>query len=478
MARKLHIQPQPSLPPSRQLAIAANGVQHRILRSSLTLAVVVLAVAFLTNVLVEHDISQSCKAGVGALSQQQRELGEFAAFVDTPLTPNDFAVRLAALPADGWQLQALAHWLDDDPSTLRADAVALTRYRAWFDALRIGNRRQLVGKLGREAAFEHLRAPGARDELAATARAIPLRLPDGLLAFLARHEAVMARLQTAATALSGAREQWRGAVQGRTFIEWLTSDTAPAALLAEHQLQIEATDLQRLQGRAREQAQGGYLMQTLGRQSLTAAYAKQHNQVLERQVVLRRLAHDSDLAAWLIGQLGDDPVLTDAGVVQTIATRLVDDRGVLNVEARLTGAYGTRMGLSANTFWLLVVSLLVCAAGITNAMLVSVLERFREIATMKCLGALDGFIARLFLTESAFLGGTGGVLGVILGCLIGVARMVSGYGNWVTRFFPWAEILETAAICIGCGLGLAMVSALYPAYSAARMPPMAAMRVD
>ena len=111
-------------------------------------------------------------------------------------------------------------------------------------------------------------------------------------------------------------------------------------------------------------------------------------------------------------------------------------------------------------------------------MLVSVLERFREIATMKCLGAMDGFIARLFLLEAAFLGLVGGVLGVLLGGVIGVVRMSAAYGEWVWRFFPWAELFGTAGTAIVCGLGLATLSALYPAFAAARMPPMEAMRVE
>jgi len=50
--------------------------------------------------------------------------------------------------------------------------------------------------------------------------------------------------------------------------------------------------------------------------------------------------------------------------------------------------------------WLVVLSLLVCLVGIANAMLMSVTERFREIGTMKCMGALDGFIIKLFILES------------------------------------------------------------------------------
>ena len=45
-------------------------------------------------------------------------------------------------------------------------------------------------------------------------------------------------------------------------------------------------------------------------------------------------------------------------------------------------------------------SLLVCTVGITNSMLMAVTERFKEIGTMKCLGALDSFVVVLFMLES------------------------------------------------------------------------------
>src|SRR5262249_9292677 len=51
----------------------------------------------------------------------------------------------------------------------------------------------------------------------------------------------------------------------------------------------------------------------------------------------------------------------------------------------------------ARQIWLVVMSLVVCTVGISNSMLMSVTERFKEIGTMKCLGALDSFIVKLFL---------------------------------------------------------------------------------
>jgi len=68
--------------------------------------------------------------------------------------------------------------------------------------------------------------------------------------------------------------------------------------------------------------------------------------------------------------------------------------------------------------WVVVLSLIVCVVGITNAMLMSVTERYKEIGTMKCLGALDRFIVELFLLESSFQGLIGSFLGAFAGMIV------------------------------------------------------------
>ena len=72
----------------------------------------------------------------------------------------------------------------------------------------------------------------------------------------------------------------------------------------------------------------------------------------------------------------------------------------------------------------------------------------------------------------------GGLLGVLLGNAIGIGRMAASYGHWVWRFFPWVDLAAGAGIAVVCGLALATLSALYPAFAAARMLPMEAMRVE
>src|SRR5690606_1009490 len=164
--------------------------------------------------------------------------------------------------------------------------------------------------------------------------------------------------------------------------------------------------------------------------------------------------------------------------LQEAAADLVIERELEGLKQSLFLAYGPQPGMSASVFWLIVVSMMLCMVGITNAMLVSVLERFRDIATMKCLGALDGFIATLFMLEAAFLGIAGGAAGVIIGGIVGSARMGATYGKWLVTFFPAGGLAQAALLSILAGLTLTTLAAIYPAAKAARMPPLEAMRVE
>lgn len=130
------------------------------------------------------------------------------------------------------------------------------------------------------------------------------------------------------------------------------------------------------------------------------------------------------------------------------------------------------------TNWLLGLALLVAFVGILNAMLMSVTERFREIGTMKCLGALDGFIVKLFLIESFFQGMVGTVLGVGLGFVLSIIGASLSYGHFAWIQFPWQSIYMSAGFCFLVGVGLTVSGAVYPAWQAARMQPIEAMRAQ
>ena len=123
-------------------------------------------------------------------------------------------------------------------------------------------------------------------------------------------------------------------------------------------------------------------------------------------------------------------------------------------------------------------ALLTCAVGIANAMLMSVTERFREIGTMKCLGAPDGLVVKLFLLESSMLGIVGAVLGIVLGVVVGLLAALLQFGTYGVTYFPQVEALQVLGGAILAGLLLAVIGAVYPAAVAARMTPVDALRVE
>jgi putative ABC transport system permease protein len=128
--------------------------------------------------------------------------------------------------------------------------------------------------------------------------------------------------------------------------------------------------------------------------------------------------------------------------------------------------------------WIVFLSLLVCVVGIINAQLMSVTERFREIGTMKCLGALDRFILRLFLLEAGMQGLVGAGLGSILGAFFALASGIVQYGTPAISSVDWGELMTSMGVATGVGCVLSLAGVLYPAMMAARMQPVEAMRVE
>ncbi len=115
------------------------------------------------------------------------------------------------------------------------------------------------------------------------------------------------------------------------------------------------------------------------------------------------------------------------------------------------------------------ISLLVGGIGIMNIMLASVSERTREIGIRRALGAKKVDIISQFLVETAILASTGGLLGVLLGVII--PTIVGVLTNMVTIVTWWSPL---TAFSISSLTGI--VFGIYPAYQAAKMHPVEALR--
>ena len=116
------------------------------------------------------------------------------------------------------------------------------------------------------------------------------------------------------------------------------------------------------------------------------------------------------------------------------------------------------------------IALVVGAIVIMNIMLVAVTERTKEIGIRKSIGASQADILKQFLAESASLAAIGGIIGLIVAEVLGL--IISAY-VFQTVIPVWAVVLA-----IGVSAGVGILAGLFPAWKAARLDPIEALRAD
>ena len=190
-------------------------------------------------------------------------------------------------------------------------------------------------------------------------------------------------------------------------------------------------------------AQGARIVSSI---ALTVSDEEQADYVVEEITSLLRTRHQ-------LGPLDEDDF--NIMSMEEIASMLSEAIGTMTL---LLGAIAA-------------ISLLVGGIGVMNIMLVSVLERTREIGIRKALGARERDIWTQFLIEAAFLTFTGGIIGVIVGWA--VSYIISSTGLMTTVVTADIVIL---AVSVSVGIGLFF--GFYPAWNASRLNPIEALRSE
>jgi putative ABC transport system permease protein len=185
-------------------------------------------------------------------------------------------------------------------------------------------------------------------------------------------------------------------------------------------------------------------------------------------------------------------------VINSITVQAADQNSVTSVENQITALLEQRHNIafggtddftltstdqltstitaSANSLTLLLgaiagISLLVGGIGVMNIMLVSVMERRREIGIRKALGAQERDIWGQFLVDSALLTFAGGVIGVAVGW--GGSFLISRLATINALITP-----DTIALAVGVSIGIGLFFGFYPAWQGSRLDPIQALRSE
>ncbi len=523
----------PRLPMNIPARIAWGSIRIRLSRSLVTVSSVILAVAFLLVVIGGNIANYAVYRNY----DQDRQPIERVRMAHAVLErPRDALTMVAVWARDPAAMQEWAagygQTLPDVPPSAMITALDLA---AWVDRLSPIQRYLLLGNmdtsiwlltLDDEASirnlFERLRAqrsdrlPLSQQQLDAMAMAMSA-MADGIDSL---HRAELQRLQTvlqadgAAAVLDALRQGAdRQALNAMGMpLDQLLPDVSDDDLAAIRQ-ELEFSPLRDRAQRIVAQVNRTFSQQRpLGIDDLldeaTLTTGRQFAEQLRTQIGPRldeALAQVRELSRLdpLEDALHDDEALDDgdqlrlraspearamllAHLVESIdpeerarlATGLAQHRAINTLRERFQSLDFDPLADGSRTTWLVVLSLLVCVVGIINSMMMAVTERFLEIATMKCLGAMDSFILKSFLIESGIVGGVGSLLGAVLGLLVVLVQAASRFGDAFWAAFPLRALGLAVLATLIMGLILTVIGALLPAYKAARMHPIDAMRLE
>ena len=162
-------------------------------------------------------------------------------------------------------------------------------------------------------------------------------------------------------------------------------------------------------------------------------------------------------------------------VEQEIRSLYGNNIGINTVKAILKTIQEFTGGINAFLTSIAVVSLIVGAVGIITTLYTSVIERIREIGTMKAIGAKNKHILALFLVEGLLIGILGATVGLLGGIGVGYGLSIGfrpGNGPYNPPVFLASDIVRVWIISVG----LSLLAGILPAAKASRLLPVEALR--
>ena len=486
--RHIDVRKQVRLSPAKSLRLCVSGIGHRLLRSGLTTAVVVLAVAFFMFMLVESAFVSATAQGVGQEISAHRQADRFLAIITDKPSVIVHLRRLSAVAEDPGRAAMYANVSGFEPARLKhlAQTCRLERrYTRFFDDLRVGQRVILVRKASDRQIFRYLRDDSNWQQFAMNLGSLrSLRLPETIEQFkefvdgFADFERELGEFEQAWNAAIVDLSTGMSRITGDTVLaRWLPSAT-PEQLTGWRQVvhaagfALDDKDLAHIVESLRLARTRDEISQELNSSPKKARWRKLFREKVSLDNKMRRL--NDARAVQILDEKYDREQLKQVSGLVVYSERLAELEQVLSIKSdeEAGGA------LTRRQMFLLAISFVVCMVGIANAMLMAITERFREIATMKCLGATDGVIMAQFMMEAGIQGLAGGAVGVLIGFALASLKDGAVFGSYLLTYFPLGNVLVCSVIAMLAGMALATLASLYPSWAASRMAPMEAMRVE
>ena len=488
--KKIDVRDQVTLSFEKSFRFCRKGISYRLFRSSLTLAVVVVAVAFFTVLLSEGLMVRATSIGVSDEMAREREADVLLMHLFHRYSSRELSAKLASMqdkPELVEEFARVAGISGDAVGALVSQCRVEQLFLRFFRDLSAGKRVILVKKNAGRDIFTHL---SGKEEwqafLVGIEKMRSVRLPaatetlraflDDQVSYLDSLEAARAaRIKTVAameeklSVLCGAVDAavWLGEAPDSEVEQW-------HRVVNESGFSLDKETLARVRNILKLAALEGRIGRLLQTPEKRAQWKQkmQGSPGLEEKFLMLK---DGRAVAILNGAFSKEQLTA-------VAERYARMKHLRELLGKLPATDSTDVStpgfLDGRQTFLVVISFLVCMVGITNAMLMSITERFREIATMKCLGATDGFILKQFLIEAAIQVVIGGTAGMIIGMIISVVKSSAILGGAIFVHFPAIQMLYCSLLTVVAGILLAMLASIYPARAAASMAPMDAMRVE
>ena len=486
----IEVKKQKQLSLKKTFDFCLSSIKHRMGRSMLTLSVVVLAVAFFMYLQCSNIFRNSVSGGVKEEIIASRQASLTLGMMYAPYSNGDFRQTLASSLFNHNLAAHLSRLLDVTMTELKDISLVAEQemgYLNFINQLGLGQRKLLFDKNEGRNCFIYLQNSANYERFQLELRKLssvhfPGEISD-FKAFIDNYNQyakqcdelystwlkMQKQVQAESAALTGKHGQ---------LADYLLSSPANMEkwikLLAAHKYELSSEEIAEVKHYLEVNALIERVQKTLLEQDFRKKWRTMYGQSKYTKMEEKMMIIDSSRNRDMLKERFSPAELKTVGEEFRLRKELRDLEGYLNIDVMARD----KSFLTAQHIYLMVLSFMVCMVGITNAMLMSITERFREIATLKCLGATDSFILVQIMIEASIQGAIGGFCGVIIGAFAAVLNSYFQVGGRLFATFDFGGVLLAGLMSLAAGILLAVLASLYPSTRAARMAPMEAMRVE